>query len=144
MSKASDLARLITSGSTAVHGEAGVTASGSTGATTVLQQGLCKQWISFDGGESGVTGDSFNTTSFTDNSAGRMTITIANDMANVNYTVGGMARAADNAGVRAAHMSFPANATSRATGSYEISTQANNTAQRDCEEQVNHIFGDLA
>ena len=29
MSKASDLARLVTSGSTAIHGEAGVTSSGS-------------------------------------------------------------------------------------------------------------------
>ena len=113
-------------------------------ATTNLQQGLCKQWISFDGGESGVTGDSFNTTSFTDVGAGIMTITIANDMASVNYTVSGMARAADNAGVRAAHMSFPANATSRTAGTYTVSTQANNTSQRDCEEQVNHIFGDLA
>ena len=73
-----------------------------------------------------------------------MTITIANDMASVNYTVSGMARAADNAGIRAAHMSFPANATSRAAGTYTVSTQANNTSQRDCEEQVNHIFGDLA
>ena len=42
MSKASDLARLVTSGSTAIHGEAGTTSSASTGATTNLQQGLAK------------------------------------------------------------------------------------------------------
>ena len=71
MSKASDLARLVTSGSTAIHGEAGVTSSGSTGATTNLQQGLCKQWMAYDhDGEStyaDVSGttlrDSFNTSS---------------------------------------------------------------------------------
>ena len=45
MSKASDLARLMTSGSTSIHGEAGVTSSGSTGLTTNLQQGLCKVWF---------------------------------------------------------------------------------------------------
>ena len=126
-----------TAGSIDVTGEGNST-------TTNLQQGLCKQWISFDGGESGVTGDSFNTTSFTDVSAGLMTITIANDMASVNYSVSGMARAADNAGIRGAFMCFRANADSRAAGSYTVSTQPDNTGTRDCEEQTNHIFGDLA
>ena len=42
MSKAADLAGLVTSGSTDIHGEAGVTADSSTGKTTNLQQGLQK------------------------------------------------------------------------------------------------------
>ena len=41
-----------------------------------------------------------------------MTITVANDMASVNYSVSGMARAADNAGIRGAFMCFRANADS--------------------------------
>ena len=59
MSKASDLARLLTSGSTSLHGEAGVTASGSTGLTTNLQQGLCKHWITLDGSGTVTVLDSF-------------------------------------------------------------------------------------
>mgnify|MGYP003150719877 CR=1 FL=1 len=39
MSRASDLANLIASGSTTIFGEAGVTSSGSTGLTTNLQHG---------------------------------------------------------------------------------------------------------
>mgnify|MGYP003139973200 CR=1 FL=1 len=91
MSKASDLARLMTSGSTAIHGEAGVTASGSTGLTTNLQQGLAKQWISLNGDGTAAIIDSFNTTSITDNGTGEYSVTIANDMSNANYSLAGIA-----------------------------------------------------
>ncbi len=84
MSKASDLARLVTSGSTAIHGEAGVTSSGSTGATTNLQQGLCKHWTRVTDGDT--VADSFNQSSITDNSASDCTYNINNDMANANYS----------------------------------------------------------
>jgi len=84
MSFASDLARLVTSGSTAIHGEAGVTSSGSTGKTTNLQQGLAKAWANYIG--SGTTlEDSFNTTSATDHGTGAYTITWNNDFANATY-----------------------------------------------------------
>jgi len=85
MSKASDLARLITSGSTAIHGEAGVTSSGSTGLTTNLQQGLAKAWAAFDGSGTVEIDDSNNIASMTDNGTGDYTLTITNDMANANY-----------------------------------------------------------
>ena len=82
MSKASDLARLMTSGSTAIHGEAGVTSSGSTGATTNLQQGLCKHWVSFDPLNSNNMDDSFNNASVTDGGTGIFTFTNTNNMGN--------------------------------------------------------------
>ena len=85
MSKASDLARLITSGSTAIHGEAGTTSSGSTGATTNLQQGLCKHWVSFDPLNSNNLDDSFNNGSVTDVNTGQFTFTNTNNMANANH-----------------------------------------------------------
>ena len=91
MSKASDLARLVTSGSTAIHGEAGVTSSGSTGATTNLQQGLCKGWIAYAlDTTSPVVADSFNVSGTTDNAAGDTTYAFSNNMATAKgYTVSG-------------------------------------------------------
>ena len=90
MSKASDLARLITSGSTAIHGEAGVTSSGSTGATTTLQQGLCKVWADIDMTGTAAVDNSLNVASMTDGGTGLPTITITNDFANTNYCCAGM------------------------------------------------------
>ena len=86
MSKASDLARLITSGSTAVHGEAGVTASGSTGATTVLQQGLAKCWTRTSGDGTSLL-DSLNCSSIDDRSTGQVDVNFTNSMASVNFYI---------------------------------------------------------
>ena len=80
MSKASDLARLITSGSTAVHGEAGVTSSGSTGLTTNLQQGLCKVW--FNHGTDFASDDSLNVSSIADDGSGELTPSFSNAFGN--------------------------------------------------------------
>ena len=94
MSKASDLARLITSGSTAIHGEAGVTSSGSTGKTTNLQQGLCKTWITY--GDTASAGnpavfDSFNHGSITDNGTGDTSYAYTNNMATAKgYAISGV------------------------------------------------------
>tara|TARA_R100000329_G_scaffold123554_1_gene102080 strand:- start:46 stop:453 length:408 start_codon:yes stop_codon:yes gene_type:complete len=84
MSKASDLARLMTSGSTAVHGEAGVTSSGSTGFTTNLQQGLAKAWLNTNQAS---INDSLNFASVTDNGTGNYTSTFTNAMNNSSYAV---------------------------------------------------------
>ena len=86
MSKASDLARLITSGSTAVHGEAGVTASGSTGATTVLQQGLAKCWTRTSGDGTSLL-DSLNCSTIDDRSTGQVDVNFTNSMASVNFYI---------------------------------------------------------
>tara|TARA_B100000287_G_scaffold272558_1_gene256700 strand:+ start:832 stop:1257 length:426 start_codon:yes stop_codon:yes gene_type:complete len=87
MSKASDLARLITSGSTAVHGEAGVTASGSTGNTTNLQQGLLKVWGTLDGTGTIAIRDSFNVASADDVGTGLYDFNYTTNMGNDDYCI---------------------------------------------------------
>jgi len=66
-------------------GSISVTSEG-TSVETNLQQGLIKQWIAFN--MDGTIGDSFNTTSITDIDAGDFDITIANDFANIHYSMG--------------------------------------------------------
>ena len=66
-------------------GSIAVTAEGGT-VTTNLQQGLAKAWIKFNGTSTIAINDSFNITSITDNGTGDYDITIANDMANANYS----------------------------------------------------------
>ena len=73
-----------TAGSISVTGEGNST-------TTNLQQGLAKQWLRLDGTGTVGIDDSLNTTSITDNSTGKYSVTIANDMANANYCMTGMA-----------------------------------------------------
>ena len=84
MSRASDLANLIASGNTTIHGEAGVTSSESTGKTTNLQQGLAKAWAGFDTG--GNLGDSFNISSADDDGTGNFGINFTNNTSNNNYS----------------------------------------------------------
>ena len=62
-----------------------VVAEGGTN-TTNLQQGLCKAWACWQGDQFTTTLDSFNSSGGTDNAAGDYTLTITNDMANVNYS----------------------------------------------------------
>ena len=87
MSRASDLANLIASGSTTIHGEAGVTSSDSTGKTTNLQQGLCKSFWSLDGtGTIAFRGDeSFNVSGSTDLGTGDYKVAFTNNMSSANY-----------------------------------------------------------
>ena len=88
MSKASDLARLITSGSTAIHGEAGDTSSGSTGLTTNLQNGLAKSWVNSDGDASTPAArDSLNLSSVTDSETGKGIFVVTNNFGNDDFAV---------------------------------------------------------
>jgi hypothetical protein len=57
--------------------------------TTNIAQGVAKQWIHYDQSGTIAIDDSFNTTSITDVSTGVATVTIANDMANINFCVAG-------------------------------------------------------
>ena len=54
-------------------------------ATTNLTQGLAKVWADINAGQGGY-GDSFNTTSITDNGTGDATITHVNDMSSASYS----------------------------------------------------------
>ena len=77
MSRASDLANVIASGST------DIVAEGT--ATTNLQQGLAKVWITFVAQGDATTEDSLNVSSIVDNS--QVTINIANNMNNAVYPI---------------------------------------------------------
>ena len=97
MSRASDLANLIASGSTTIFGEAGAPTvnagqSNQPGGTTNLHQGLTKVWINFnDGSEADAVQDSFNVTTLTDRGSGLWTLTVTNNFANTNYEGSGSA-----------------------------------------------------
>jgi len=65
------------SGQVSVRGESSAT-------TTNLQQGLAKVWCQYNSADA--LQDSFNVTSLTDNATGKTTVTIANDMANDDYS----------------------------------------------------------
>tara|TARA_A100001391_G_scaffold185660_1_gene154359 strand:+ start:379 stop:798 length:420 start_codon:yes stop_codon:yes gene_type:complete len=139
MSKASDLARLMTSGSTAIHGEAGVTASGSTGLTTNLQQGLTKAWANFTTLTSFASNDTFNVSSVTDTSAGVSDGNFTNNMSNLNYS--GSA-SAERPALYVAVMSSVINP---ATDHLTVGNAIGSTnAALDCDHVYFSINGDLA
>ena len=145
MSKASDLAWLITSGSTAIHGEAGVTSSGSTGLTTNLQQGLCKQWCKHTG--SGVTVvDTFNTSSVTDSGTGLYAPVFTNNMNNATYTV--FCTADDKQDGAGIHIHMINDAVTEATtgyGTVYAKQSSSAYAKTDSNQSTNSmVMGDLA
>ena len=139
MSKASDLARLVTSGSTAIHGEAGTTSSGSTGATTNLQQGLAK--AGFTLGVDAALDDSFNCSSVDDDGSGDYGIHYTNDFSNVLYATGtGMT-------VTALNPRMMVQSPSKAAGAVEVRLMSTNDGS-GTESNITHaemkICGDLA
>ena len=83
MSRASDLANVIASGST------NIVAEGT--ATTNLQQGLAKAWANYKGTSTESVRDSINVSSVTDNTTGDFTVNYSNSFDNANYVVGGLA-----------------------------------------------------
>ena len=81
-------ATTITIGSTPVVSASAnsMTIRGEGSAQTSIQQGLAKQWVSFDGTAGSVTpDDSFNTASLTDNGTGNFSANFTNAMANANF-----------------------------------------------------------
>ena len=60
-----------------------VTVQGEGTATTNLQQGIAKFWMSMDQGQT--IHDSFNSSGLTDNGTGDYTVSFNNDMANTTY-----------------------------------------------------------
>jgi len=72
-----------------------ITIQGEGTATTNLQQGLAKGWITFNGTGTIAILDSFNFASITDRAQGKYTMTIANDMANAMFVQSGNAKKED-------------------------------------------------
>ena len=144
MSRASDLANLVASGSTTIFGEAGVTSSDSTGKTTNLQQGLAKVWTKGDGsGTVGIT-DSLNTASMADEGTGDYTYNFTNSMGNTTYIVQGVATETDKAQPRVVGCGTNQD-TGYATGSHGVICLRMDTQNPDDMDVVNSsVFGDLA
>ena len=80
--KINTLTGVSTAGSIAVTGEGNST-------TTNLQQGLAKLWCHLDMNTENTIDDSLNTSSVTDRSTGKVTVTASNAMASINYTTVG-------------------------------------------------------
>ena len=74
---------------TGVHtvGTNAVATSEGGAVTTIVVQGLAKQWVHLVGTSTAGISDSFNTTSITDNGTGDYTVTIANNMGNATYSM---------------------------------------------------------
>ena len=102
-------------------------------------QGLCKAWIDFNGTGTIATRDSFNVTSITDGGTGIYTVTIANDMGNVNYSTTGAAGENDDSG---GNRSLGLRA--RAAGSQNVRGFRDGVSAEDEPEMCIHIMGDLA
>ena len=123
-----------TAGSILVTGEGNST-------TTNLQQGLCKQWIKFSSVDHS-TADSFNTTTITDNGTADTTITIANDMASANYSIGALGT--DYHVTEKDYQGTDPTATLYRLFNFHVSgTSAERTANEE-DRVYGHIFGDLA
>ena len=122
-----------TAGSITVTGEGGT-------ATFVLQQGLCKSWVNFDGSESPLTSrDSFNVSSLVDNGTGNYDQVYTNNMSSANHSVTGTG--ADNipiASNRDRNFEMAAESTSQSNLNFFLSSQ------QDMNHVYGQIFGDLA
>ena len=118
-----------------VVGEGGTT-------TTNLQQGLCKQWIHFNGSGTIAIVGSFNTTSITDNAVGDYQVDIANDMGNVNYSVSGTMCHPTTGNSSAARQGPAVN--EHAAGSYQVYAGSNTTTLDDVAVINLQTAGDLA
>jgi hypothetical protein len=115
---------------------------GEGSATTSLQQGLCKQWIHFNGEGTIAIVNSFNTTSITDNGTGDTSVTIANDMANDDFCVSGTC-CSDASGDGVPAIQGPA-VNEHAVSSYQVYTGSNTVAQDDVAVINLQTMGELA
>jgi len=137
--KTNTLTGTTSAGSIVVTGEGGST-------TTNLQQGLAKQWGHFDqrGSTLGAntSGDTFNTTSFTDVSAGHIDVAIANDISNATYSVNATTHYSGS--VWHSRYSRFVGASAIATGSFRFAAQWQNNSPEDVYFHGILVHGDLA
>ena len=104
-----------------------------------VAEGSAKVWINFNGTGTIATRDSFNVTSITDGGTGLYTVTIANDMGNVNYSTTGAAGENDDGG---GNRSLGLRA--RAAGSQNLRGFRDGVSADDMAEMCIQITGDLA
>ena len=104
-----------------------------------VAEGSAKVWINFNGTGTIATRDSFNVTSITDGGTGLYTVTIANDMGNVNYSTTGAAGENDDSG---GNRSLGLRA--RAAGSQNLRGFRDGVSADDMAEMCIQLPGDLA
>ena len=105
-----------------------------TSATTNLQQGLGKNWCRIVQTGTQSIGDSFNTSSISDNGTGRSFFNFSNAMGNSNYSV---LATSNQEGAGGEHSTFT-------TVQYEIRSYANDGSLADGSQISTGILGDLA
>ena len=122
-------------GSTTITGEGGST-------TTNLQQGLCKVWATYEHDAISLE-DSFNTSSVSNDAAGRVTITFTNAFSNVDYAFCGTVF--DGTGANDVRVIGHDNGTdTNSTSALKIYTAQADGALNTSERLFSHFMGDLA
>ena len=111
-------------------------------ATSFVAGGSAKQWIHFNGTGTVAILDSFNNTSITDNGTGDYQVTIANDMANDDFSVSGT-MCFGATGTSSAARQGPA-VNEHAVSSYQVYCGSNTTTQDDTAVINLQTMGDLA
>jgi len=105
-----------------------------TSATTNLQQGLAKSWITFTSASSFTNHDSLNVTTLTDSGAGYGTVTMTNVMNSIYHTVHSTSNDEN------AH----AGSGSHTTANYQLFSKNSSHSLTDATSQYGTVFGDLA
>ena len=120
------------------------TVKGEGTATTNLQQGLAKAWLSMNGTGTIAVRDSFNITGITDQGTGLTTVTMANNIGSAEYSVGGVSGTfianSDNVRFGLSTETEPPTSTLFRT----ITREANDDTNRDVTYSFAQVFGDLA
>ena len=119
------LGALSTAGGVTITGEGGTN-------TTNLQQGLAKAWIQATSDSSISTQDSFNYSSVTDTSAGRLTPNFSTNMSNNDFSAPMVSNIL--------HMAI----TSVGTGSFHMTAYNNSHSETDTPLMCCTVHGDLA
>ena len=121
-----------------------ITVQGEGTATTNLQQGLAKAWLSMNGTGTIAVRDSFNITGITDQGTGLTTVTIANNMGSAEYSVGGVSGAAHGVSDNVRLGLSTEAETPTSTLFRAITRGANDNTNRDVTYSFVQVFGDLA
>ena len=132
----------ITIGSTPVVSASAtsLTIRGEGSAQTSVQQGLLKAWSNLDGSSFGVN-DSFNLGSATDDGTGDYGLNFTNNMANTNYSGGGLGGHDSGSYTRIQGVDHDHGLT---TAQFQINTQDTNGNAGDMEPTLTVVAGDLA
>ena len=121
-----------------------ITVRGEGSATTSLQQGLAKSWLSMNGAGTIAVRDSFNITSISDGGVGLTDVTIANNMSDGAYSLTGASGTwiANSNNVR---LGFSTETHPPTTTLFRTITRgANDNTDRDVTYSFAQVFGDLA